>query len=266
MAQITPLHEKIKTPGPTDWLAKHEEPGQTFEEYLKCKPILPDKKRNIIYVSILGDISEDERELILKTVEFIEIYFNLPVKMAREITLEEIPETHRRKSPVDGTLQISTEYIMNEILKKELPKDASVYTAITKIGLWPGEDGWNFVHGMASLYERVAINTFNGYGKAKENGKINNNFFLRILKTSTHEIGHMFSIQHCIKYQCNMCGSNHINETDQKPLWLCPECMAKVCWLTRTIPKDRYKKLMGFCQKYGLTEEYQFYKKSFDTL
>jgi len=266
MSSLVPLHEKIKDPGPTDWLAKHKEPGQTFEEYLKCRLVIPDKKRNIIYVSIFGDLSEEEREVIGITAEFIGIYFNLPVKLGREISIDEIPEKDRRKSPLDRTLQVSAKFVMNEILKKEIPNDAAVYTAITNIGLWPGEDGWNFVHGMASLYERIAVSTFHDYGDPKIKGKINKKLLLRLLKTTTHEIGHMFSMQHCIKYQCNLCGSNNIRETDQKPLWLCPECMAKVCWITKTLPKDRYKRLMEFCKKYGLTEEYKFYRKSFEKL
>ena len=33
-----------------------------------------------------------------------------------------------------------------------------------------------------------------------------------------HETGHMFSMRHCTKYECLMSGTNHMGETDRRPL------------------------------------------------
>ena len=38
-----------------------------------------------------------------------------------------------------------------------------------------------------------------------------------------HETGHMFSMRHCTKYECLMSGTNHLNETDRRPIDACPE-------------------------------------------
>ena len=46
------------------------------------------------------------------------------------------------------------------------------------------------------------------------------------LITATHETGHMFSMLHCTAYECCMCGSNHREESDRRPVYLCPECTA----------------------------------------
>ena len=67
---------------------------------------------------------------------------------------------------------------------------------------------------------------------------------LRTIGTATHETGHMFSINHCTAYECNMCGSNNLAESDRYPLYLCPECMAKVCWASQTDPLRRYERLL----------------------
>ncbi|NIA22201.1 MAG: hypothetical protein GWP05_09630, partial [Anaerolineaceae bacterium] len=89
---------------------------------------------------------------------------------------------------------------------------------------------------------------------------------LRTIKTAVHETGHMFSMKHCTAYQCVMCGSNNRAESDRRPVALCPECVAKVCWATRTEPLERYEKLSAFCRKAGLEDEHRFFQKSIQAL
>ena len=38
---LTPLHEAKRPPGPSDWLAHHEERGQTFDAYAAVSPPRP---------------------------------------------------------------------------------------------------------------------------------------------------------------------------------------------------------------------------------
>lgn len=44
----------------------------------------------------------------------------------------------------------------------------------------------------------------------------------------THEIGHMFGIWHCQWLNCVMQGSNHLEESDRRPLDFCPICLHKL--------------------------------------
>lgn len=44
----------------------------------------------------------------------------------------------------------------------------------------------------------------------------------------THEIGHMFGIKHCQWLSCVMQGSNHMEESDRRPLDFCPVCLRKL--------------------------------------
>ena len=51
-----------------------------------------------------------------------------------------------------------------------------------------------------------------------------------------------------------------------RPLALCPECLAKVCWATSADPVERFKKLADFCKSAGLEDEQAFYEKSIRAL
>src|SRR5688500_6665855 len=46
--KIKPLHRPKGPPQPGDWLAEHEEPGQTFDQYIRSKPNRPTAKRTKI--------------------------------------------------------------------------------------------------------------------------------------------------------------------------------------------------------------------------
>ena len=63
----------------------------------------------------------------------------------------------------------------------------------------------------------------------------------RSMKTMTHELGHMFGMRHCIYYQCLMNGSNHLDEADSRPLFLCPVCLRKLHHAVGFDPVARYE-------------------------
>ena len=37
--RLRPLADPLSPPRPGDWLAEHDEPGQTFAEYLDARPV-----------------------------------------------------------------------------------------------------------------------------------------------------------------------------------------------------------------------------------
>ena len=58
-----------------------------------------------------------------------------------------------------------------------------------------------------------------------------------------HETGHMFTMRHCTKYECLMSGTNHLGESDRRPIDVCPECMLKIAWAMNYDPIERYENL-----------------------
>jgi len=59
-----------------------------------------------------------------------------------------------------------------------------------------------------------------------------------------------------------MSGTNQLGETDSRPIDACPECMAKICWLSDVNPTTRYERLAAFCRKNGLIKADEFARKS----
>ncbi|MEC9094528.1 MAG: archaemetzincin [Planctomycetota bacterium] len=261
ISKIKPIHSKQEKPQPGQWLDQHKEPGQSFLQYSRSRPIVLTRSRNKIYVQPIGGFTLKQKELVKTNAEFLSIYFNCETRILSALAVEEIPQEAKRIHPRWGDKQILTTYVLDEVLSPALPRDAAALIAFTASDLWPGEN-WNFVFGQASLRNRVGIWSFYRHGKIDGTPEESKLCLKRTLKVATHETGHMFSINHCIHYRCNMQGSNSLSESDQQPISLCPECHAKVMWATGFDPKERYARLVEFCIKHDLQAALAFYRKS----
>ncbi|MBL0311261.1 MAG: hypothetical protein IPP78_00835 [Holophagaceae bacterium] len=219
----------------------------------------------MLYVQPLGEFTLDQFKIVELTSEFMRLYFNLPVKNLGKLPLDVVPLNARRVLPGSGGPQILTSYILKNVLKPRLPRDGAALVAFTATDLWPSE-GWNFVFGQASLSERVGVWSISRYGDPSKGDAAFRLCLLRAIATATHETGHMLSLLHCTSYECNMNGSESLEESDRQPLALCPECLAKICWATRTQPLDHLKRLADFCQKNGLKKEEAAYRRSIKAL
>lgn len=263
--KLIPLHETIGKPQLGDWLTQHKERGQTFEQYLKCGPIMPWGIRDTIYIQPIGTFSPERQKILDETLAFMRIFFGREVITQPPIALEHIPEKARRVHPDWGDQQILTTYVLNDILKPTLPEDGAVGLAFTASDLWPGK-GWNFVFGQASTRSRVGVWSIYRNGDPAVNETAYKLCLRRTIKTAIHETAHMFTLLHCTLYECGMCGSNNRGESDRRPLTFCPECDMKVCWATQQEPIARYQKLVEICRELGLEEEAVMYEKSIEVL
>lgn len=65
----------------------------------------------------------------------------------------------------------------------------------------------------------------------------------------THEIGHIFGIKHCQWLNCVMQGSNHLEESDRRPLDFCPICLRKTQSAVGFKIAERYKALLQWMEE-----------------
>lgn len=260
ISAIEPFFKLMGEPQPYDWLTSFSENGQTFAQYKNSNPTLPTDERKIIYIQPLGKFNENQTKVINATAEYMNAFFQLEVKLLQTKQFDKpLSLKNYRIHPTTKQEQIRTGYVLDELLPPILPKDAAALIAFTNEDLYPNEN-FSFVFGQASLQNRVGIYSLYRFSQ----GADYKTFLTRTLKVGVHETGHMFSIQHCIKFQCVMSGTNHLGETDRRPIDACPEDTAKIIWMNKVSPTKRYKDLAEFCRKYNLTKDAEIFKKKAD--
>lgn len=232
-------------PGPNDWLASHAEPGQTFNRFEHTDFNRPDAQRHVIYLQPLGQFGGDAPSLELLR-RYAAAFFMLEVKLLPPAKLD--PKITSRKNPYTGQRQLLTGDLL-DVLRRKLPGDAFCIVGITMEDLYPSA-GWNFVFGQASLVERVGVYSFARYGGGSKELMLR-----RSCKVLTHETGHMFGLVHCIWFECIMNGSNHLGETDARPMHLCAVDLRKLQWSAGFDVVERYRRLLDLCREMHFDDE-----------
>uniref|UniRef100_A0A2K6BAG7 Archaemetzincin-2 n=1 Tax=Macaca nemestrina TaxID=9545 RepID=A0A2K6BAG7_MACNE len=235
-----------------DWITSHPEAPQVFEQFFSDpyrKTPSPDKRS--IYIQAIGSLGNTRiisEEYIKWLMGYCKAYFyGLRVKL-----LEPVPVSATRCSFTVNENTQNLQIHAGELHNFKKPENAFCVVEITMIDLYP-RDSWNFVSGQASdrwysffCFARYGSDFYSmrHEGKVKKLKKTSSSDYsifdncyipeitsvllLRSCKTLTHEIGHIFGLRHCQWLACLMQGSNHLEETDRRPLNLCPTCLHKL--------------------------------------
>src|SRR5262245_24377955 len=97
--QLRPLADALPAPLPGDRLAEHDEPGQTFAEYLDARPVPRTDRLSTIYLCFVGEFSEAQRRILSLTQYYPALFFDCPVKESRQITPGLDPRTGEANAP-----------------------------------------------------------------------------------------------------------------------------------------------------------------------
>ena len=246
------LHQPLGIPLPSDWLAEHKERGQLFADYRSGRVIRPTKRRKFINILPLGTFSPKQGEILKLTADYMHRFFGLDVNRLPRRGLRNVPPHAQRIHY--GNRQLLTSWVRDRVLIPARRGDVLACVGFTATDLWPGR-GWNFVYGEASLSDRVGVWSIARNGNPEASPEEYALCLRRTLKTGVHETGHILTIRHCIAYRCVMNGSNHRDESDNAPLFLCPNCLAKLCWNTSQDPIKRYQALLEFFKEHKLEPE-----------
>ena len=254
--------QSVPQPRADDWLANHPEPGQTFEQFVRSRPNRPDQHRNKLYLQPLDTFDESLGPSLDQLRRFTTAFFMMDVRLLPPFDLSRSHIVSRRNLRT-GQVQFLTGDILN-LLKARLPDDAFALLGITMVDLYP-DPSWNFVFGQASLQDRVGVYSFARYTPqfSGEVGTAESRKLMlrRSCKVLAHETAHMFGIEHCIWYRCLMNGSNHLAESDARPLHLCPVDLHKLQWSIGFDVVERYRHLRDFDHGAALEDEAEWLDK-----
>ncbi|XP_041829536.1 archaemetzincin-2 isoform X2 [Melanotaenia boesemani] len=271
------LFQPIAVHSHSDWILAHPEKPQDFESFYQ-DPYrkTPNATCNTIYIQTIGSFGEVGPQ----TGQYVEwlrdycqaFFYGLSVKLLPPVSVSETGCSFRVNSD-SHNLQILTGDLLR-FLGKRKPKDTFCIVGITMIDLYP-KDSWNFVFGQASLSMGMGVFSFARYddnfytrnyaGRLKKrihprqgdysvfegyySPPVTSTLLLRSCKTMTHEIGHMFGIRHCQWMSCVMQGSNHLEESDRRPLDFCPVCLHKLHTSFSFKIAERYKALLNWMEE-----------------
>lgn len=268
LADCYRLHDltRKKAPAqPGDWLYnKPEEMYQSLKAYIASGPLKADSIRKKLYLVKIGTFDNRSRQIIDQALSYLSAYFQIATDTIPGITEQQIPQQYKRLN--QGQKQWKSIYILDSLLPRYKPADAFALIAFAATDLYP-DDAWNFVFGQAKLHAGLGIWSLARLGLDQEDAGAYKRALLRALKIAGHETGHMFSISHCVKNECNMNGSNSLPESDTQPEWLCWECLAKICYNRNTTPQKHLQALLAFHQRIGAdTAIIHYYKTALQQL
>lgn len=257
--QIEKNDIELAKPVEGDWLYSHKEKGQSFEQFINSKHIVPTSESNIIYIRPIGNFNSLQNKQIELLREYLEIYFQLNTKTLETVSNDVIPESAQRIGH-ENNQQFLAGYVLDNVLKKDKPLNRIALMGLTEVDLFPKPE-WNFVFGLASYRDKVGVSSI----YRLQDGKLtSDNFNLclsRLLKISSHEIGHMFGLHHCITADCVMNGTNSMSETDKSSIRLCSVCQRKLNSGIKYDNKKRLTDLDKYFEKNNLAPELQLMKK-----
>lgn len=236
-----------------EWRYNHKEKFQTFDDFKKLKKIKPDAEKNIIYLQPVGEFNDLQKKQIELTKEYLKIYFQQETKILPVISNKNFPKNVQRISK-NGHQQILAGYILDSILIKRKPKDAVVLMGITERDLFPKPE-WNYVFGLASYQNGVGVTSMYRFADGNLSESNFNKSLERLIKISSHEIGHMFGISHCLNANCVMNGTNSLTETDAHFARACSLCQQKLNSSLKYNDKKRLLELKKFFEENSFTTE-----------
>lgn len=238
--------QDIERPGPDDWLATNFEHGQTFDQFKVYANVLSAEKSKFYIQPYDKKLS---KHLLTTLKEYCTHFFpGVKFIIRKPVDIGELGVDCREGQ--NGLPQYNASQLLNNMYKIA-PLDRFAMIGVTSEDIYH-LDEWNYVFGLANVINKTGIFSFARYAQEFYSLPADPELIMiRAIKVMSHEICHMFGLLHCIYYKCLMNGSNHIQETDSKPLHLCPVCLRKLHLCLQFNPVKRYEEIAEVCRGLG---------------
>jgi archaemetzincin len=246
--------EPLPAPGRLDWLNVVRERGQTFERFARTSTSRPDDTRRHIYLQPVGEFALASAELLGTLQRFGAAFFARDVRLLPAIAVG-TGDIKTRRNRYTGVLQLNSRDILR-LLAGRLPPDACCLLGVASDDLYP-HDTWSFVFGEAIVDDRVGVFSVARYDPGFYDQPADDPTLLirRTCKVLAHETCHMLGMRHCVFFNCLMNGSNHLAESDRRPLHLCPVDLRKLHWSLGFELVGRDRRLAAFWRGVGVGDE-----------
>jgi archaemetzincin len=254
--------EAVPAPARLDWLSIARERGQSFERFRQSISNLPGDDRQL-YLQPIGEWTDEDAALVARVQEFGAAFFMRRVVVRPALGVD--PALRTRRNRFTGVLQLNSRDILAR-LGGAVPPDACGVLAVTAHDLYP-HDTWSFVFGEAIVDDRVGVFSVARYDPRFYDKPADPVLRLcRVCKVFAHEACHMLGMRHCVFFNCLMNGSNHLAESDRRPLHLCPIDLRKLHWSLRFDVVERYERLLAFWRSAGVSGEAEWIERRLEVI
>jgi len=104
--------------------------------------------------------------------------------------------------------------------------------------------GLNYVFGLSEPHTGVSVVSGFRFNPKGHNPSISERLLQRLIKTSFHELGHLFGLPHCTQRTCVMFFSFSIADTDHKSAEFCTGCtdrLQRSGWIDLSLTEETYR-------------------------
>ncbi|CAG5117839.1 unnamed protein product [Candidula unifasciata] len=146
------------------------------------------------------------------------------------------------------------QYCVNDfypLLQKALPADGFCIAGIIWTDIFP--EDYNFVLGEASVKHQAAVVSFGRFeplgfdsDSHSDVNTIDGIVMWKLFKSLSHELCHLFGLEHCTFFLCAMNESSSVSDAMSHPLFLCPVCLRKLQHVCGFDVLERYQQLKQF--------------------
>ncbi|KAK7491440.1 hypothetical protein BaRGS_00017269 [Batillaria attramentaria] len=146
------------------------------------------------------------------------------------------------------------QYLVNDFyprLQSLLPGNGACILGFVWTDLFP--ENYNFVLGEASVKHRAGIFCFGRFPPSCYNSEdpqdltaITGDVVWKLMKVVSHEVCHLFGLNHCTYFHCAMNESSSVPEAVAQPLFLCPVCLRKLHRVCGFDVLERYQEMHRF--------------------
>jgi len=253
--------------GPDDWLSHNIEKGQSKEQYRDAVDSRPIKLPGAIYLYPYFDSTPFEEHLMQVAAGFLTDYFSVSVRVSTRPPEPKLTPYNKFKHDIGCGKRVASKDILfamrptrDGLPSDHIPSDGHAHILVTDYDLWyepDDQDDWLF--GLAGGDGRAVVST----ARLMRTHSTECIDFARFLKILSHEVGHTLHFAHCIDANCNMNGTNSLNEVDLHPIELCPYCLRKLYLLSPFNPLNRVSRLIATLTDIGvdLTDDYFYLEK-----
>lgn len=243
---------------------------QSFTQYINSNPNKIDSIRKVIYLLPFGNMNPDIEKSLQNEKEYLEAFFQLEVKILDRMSYESIknlPSIETRLVPRSDfeyysemkggtpnlTEQIQANSFINEVLKKNKPKNAIVVLGITEHDIYNPK--YNYLFGISDLKEGVGlVSTFRLIDYELQT-KYN------IRKVISKQIINTFSIPNVKDYKCVANYHNTISDLYIGEFALSPRALEKLKYAIGFDYTKRFNDLVQFWTKENNVKEVKYYKE-----